>query len=545
MHKRPRGICTDTVLGPAVGNTLESFGTKDATRTRGNGHVTGRLCRAGAALLGTALLLYGCAGTGSAYDERPERLANAAPTAQEIEISLAKEEEALPEVTPVEAPPREARTRARENPPPVPQAVSNPSPVIDESMDIPTEDLHGYPFPGTEELAPRVQAPEPGPADSTEAPKPVALPPAVEEALPATAPQHEPSVMAAALAPGTVDIHADYAPMGPYRIGAGDQLEFQSFNDETINREVTVRYDGYISLPLVADLPVGDLTRAEAERLAREAYAAVFRDPQISLLVREATSKTFTVVGDVERPGRYPYTQAITLIDAISEAGSLRARNTNSSVGGYVGITGQLTKAFIIRNVNGDRTVITYDLRGLGSPGAHSSQAPVYYGDLVYIPEGVNLVYLLGESRNPVIIELTEGMTILQLLALSGGFDASTGRLRGMVLMRQMDDDTTRVMKVNVRAMLKKGTDLPLNPGDILYLPRKRLVRLEEFVRRFTGSISPVLNLYTSAVNAWYAEDIAQISATTARTNNTLRVLGELEQFGASTSNLVGLYGNL
>ena len=210
-------------------------------------------------------------------------------------------------------------------------------------------------------------------------------------------------------------------------------LEFQSFDDESINREITVRYDGHISLPLIEDLMVADKTRDEAERMVREAYAKVFRKPQLSLIVRETGSKTFTVMGDVADAGRYPYQNKTRLIDAISMAGGLRDRSTSSSVGGFVGITGQLTKAFVIRRINGHREVLEYDLRSLGAPGAHSSEAPIYYGDIVYVPEGVNLVYVLGESRNPVIIELTEGMTLLQLLALSGGFEASTARLRSVV----------------------------------------------------------------------------------------------------------------
>ena len=284
-------------------------------------------------------------------------------------------------------------------------------------------------------------------------------------------------------------------------------------------------------------------TREEAEQAIREAYFRVFRDPQISLLVRETGSKTFTVVGDIQTPGIYPYTQATRLIEAISVAGGLRNRNSSSSVGGFVGITGQLTKAFVIRHTGGERQVAQYDLRGLGNPGAHAADVPILPGDLIYLPEGVNLVYLLGESRNPIIVELTEGMTMLQLLSMSGGFNSSTARLRGVVLMRQVDDENTQIMTVNVRHILKTGRDVVLQPGDIIYLPQKKLVRLEEFIRRFTGSVSPVLQLYTSAVDAYYAKDIVDNLLESPPENNTLRVLNELEQFGTSTQNIVDLFG--
>lgn len=330
---------------------------------------------------------------------------------------------------------------------------------------------------------------------------------------------------------------------GGYLLGAGDKVEFQSFNDEKISREeLVIRFDGFLSLPLIPDVQVANLTRAEAEARIRDEYRNIFRDPQIALIVREATSKNFTIVGDIEKPGVYPYTQATSLIEAISLAGGLRRRSSSSSVGGFVGVTGQLTKSFIVRNINGQREVLQYDLRGLGKSGAHDSQVPIQYGDLIYVPEGVNLVYLLGESRNPVIVELTEGMKLLQLLSLSGGFDASTARLNGVVLMRQTDENNTRVLKLNVKEILRTGKDIELVPGDIVYIPRKRLIALQEFVQRFTGTISPVLDLYTSAVDAYYAVDLQRALLDDGGASRTLETLQDLEDFGSSTANIVDLF---
>ena len=342
--------------------------------------------------------------------------------------------------------------------------------------------------------------------------------------------------------PMTVDMHVVDAASEDYLIGAGDLLEFLSFDDETLNREVTVRYDGHISLPLIPDQNVGSINRATAEENLRAAYARVFRDPQLSLIVKEPTSKTFLVMGDVATPGRIPYTRSTSLVEAITLAGGLRQRNTSSSTGGFIGITGQLTKAFVVRHVNGQREVYEYDLRHMGQSGAHASEAQVYFGDVIYVPEGVNLVYLLGESRNPVIVELTEGMTMLQLLALSGGFDTSTAKLSSVVLLRQINKEETKVMHMNVRQMLKTGRDFPLQPGDILYIPRKTLVRLEEFVTRVTGTMLPVLDLYLSAVDAYYARDIIKQNLDAGKESNTLRVLNDIESFGSSTSNILDLY---
>jgi len=297
-----------------------------------------------------------------------------------------------------------------------------------------------------------------------------------------------------------------------YVIDSGDILEFIAFDDEDLNREVTVRYDGYVSLPRVPDVKVAGMTRLAAQEAIRQAYSQIYREPEISLSIITPASKAYVVTGDVQTPGRYPFERTLSLWDAINQAGGLRQRNTSSgSGGGFVGITGQITKAFIIRRVEGERKVFAFDMRGLGKQGDYQGDTPITYGDVVYVPEGVNLVYLLGESRAPVIVELTEGMTLLQMLALSGGFNASTAKIGNVVLLRQAEEGKTDLLKIDLRAILKnKAADLPLQPGDVVYIPQKTLVRLQEFIDRSVGSLSQILGLYTQAVDARYALDLSR-----------------------------------
>lgn len=330
------------------------------------------------------------------------------------------------------------------------------------------------------------------------------------------------------------------ASTGDYRLGAGDRLEFVCFNDPLLSREeVFVLFDGTLMLPLIDNVNVLNLTRAEAEEKVQTAYRSVFKNPRVSLMVREVLSKSFTVVGDIQDPGMYPYQQPIRLIDAISLAGGLRDRSSGSSTtGGLIGITGQLVKAFVIRRVDGERQVLDYDLRNLGKPGAHASEAPVYPGDLIYIPEGVNLVYMLSDVDSRVV-ELTQGMTLLQMLSLAGSFQESTQRLNSVVLMRETDGVYSDVMKINVRQMLHNPRlDIVLNPGDIIYVPRRRLVRLEEFVGRFTGSISPVLGMYNEYIDARYSK---RISEQLLQEDNSL--LDTIGAIGSTSQQLINIIG--
>lgn len=362
----------------------------------------------------------------------------------------------------------------------IPQSKPNSDKRIEESMSIPTEMLHGF--------------------SMDDAQRQVA----------------EKIALLVGATDGQTGPHPSEAGFGEYRIGAGDILEFTLFNDPepiapgatSAGRLITVRYDGFISLPRISDIKIEGMTRTEAEEAIERAYGVIYRNPELSLTVVTPDSKAYSVTGDVQIPGRYAYTRETSLWDAISLAGGLRLRNTSGGTD-FVAITGQISKAFVIRRVNGERSVLSYDLRGFGSPGAWEGDAEIYYGDIVYVPEGVSLVYLLGENRSPVIVELTEGMTLLQMLSLSGGFNSSTAKLNNVILLRQVDDETTDIHRINLRQVLKnKEEDMLLQPGDIVYIPQKTMVRLSEFVLRFTSSISPLLDMYTLGVDALFAYDL-------------------------------------
>ena len=290
-----------------------------------------------------------------------------------------------------------------------------------------------------------------------------------------------------------------------FRIGAGDVLNLHSLNDPSLDGPAVVRYDGNISLPQIQDVQVMGLTREEATALVREQYATIFGDPQMSLVVESVNSRSFTVMGSVASPGQYPYTRAMTLLDAIMAAGGLRVFSPGGDA--FISSQGQLVAAFIIRHIDGERVVKEYDLRNISDSGGHVGDTPVLPGDLVYVPDSVNLIYVIGEVGTPSVIPMTAGMTLLQLFAYTGGFIEETGRIRHVILLREADPETTRISLINVRQIFKTGGDVWLQPGDIIYVPQRRLYRLATFVEQLTGSIDPILTMYRNYWEAYYAQD--------------------------------------
>jgi polysaccharide export outer membrane protein len=322
-------------------------------------------------------------------------------------------------------------------------------------------------------------------------------------------------------------------PETEYTIGPGDVLSFQSFDDPSLSREsLVVLYDGTLSLPLISDIEVIGLTRDELEETIRAAYAdGVFKEPQLTVSVRTAASKYYYVLGDVLNANRYPYDHPLSVLAAINIAGGLRTSNRTDNQA-VAASPGTLTKAFIIRDQRGQRQVIELDLSALTDRGPHPSETLVLPGDFVYIPEGVNLVYVLGEVRNPNVFQLAEGQTLTQTLTRAGGPVESTGKLRNVILMRELDETHREVLVIDWKEVIKTGNDFPLQPGDVVYVPRKGLVRLEEFVGRVTGPISQVLGLYTQFYDAYYAEERNRILVQDTGPGDAVGILQNVRNFG-------------
>jgi len=108
-----------------------------------------------------------------------------------------------------------------------------------------------------------------------------------------------------------------------YVIGQGDVLEVFVWRNEQLSRQVTVRPDGKISLPLIQDLHAEGLTVLQLkERITRE-FKQYIQNPTVTVIVSQIKSYKINVLGKVASPGVYPITTKTTLLEAISMAGGL------------------------------------------------------------------------------------------------------------------------------------------------------------------------------------------------------------------------------
>ncbi len=177
--------------------------------------------------------------------------------------------------------------------------------------------------------AARAQTPVPRAAISAFTPAPVSSPP---PAAPA----------AAAPAAG---VSASYV------LSPNDQVQVEVYQEDDLRTAPVISQEGTISFPLIGVVKIGGLTQVQArDRIADLLRARFLVNPQVSVTVVHFSSKRFTILGQVNRPGPYeiPTQENINLLEAIAMAG------------GYTRI-GKASNVTIRRQVAGATKIFTVD----------------------------------------------------------------------------------------------------------------------------------------------------------------------------------------
>jgi polysaccharide export outer membrane protein len=108
-----------------------------------------------------------------------------------------------------------------------------------------------------------------------------------------------------------------------YVIGPMDILEIQVWKEPDFSRQVLVRPDGKITLPLVGDIPASGMNTMGLKALLSEKLENFVSNPEVTVIVLESRSKNFYIIGKINRPGTYPLNPNMTVLQAISVAGGL------------------------------------------------------------------------------------------------------------------------------------------------------------------------------------------------------------------------------
>jgi polysaccharide export outer membrane protein len=116
---------------------------------------------------------------------------------------------------------------------------------------------------------------------------------------------------------------ADVQP-NSFIIGVEDVLNINVWKEPEISRAVPVRPDGMITLPLIGEIKAKGLTPIQLQDQITASLKKFMSDPQVTVIIVEVRSLTFNVVGQVLKPGYYPLTRRMTVLDAIALSGGFQ-----------------------------------------------------------------------------------------------------------------------------------------------------------------------------------------------------------------------------
>ncbi len=114
-------------------------------------------------------------------------------------------------------------------------------------------------------------------------------------------------------------------PPGPpaegFVLGPEDVIEVVVWKNPDLSRQVVIRPDGKVSLPLIGDVPASGLTADQLAGDIAQRFKAYKENPSVSVNVVEVNSYYVFVVGEVNTPGKLPLKSYTTILQALSLAG--------------------------------------------------------------------------------------------------------------------------------------------------------------------------------------------------------------------------------
>ncbi len=159
-----------------------------------------------------------------------------------------------------------------------------------------------------------------------------------------------------------------------YIIGPQDLVAINIWREPEISRVVPVRPDGKISLPLIGEIRASGLTPRMLQSRITTELTAYLHKPEVTVIIQEANSHKFNIIGEVQRPGSYTLSKTMTVLDAIAAAGGFRD-------------FAKVRKIYVLRAMtNGTRKRIPFDYKEAVKGNNSSQEIELQPGDTVVVP---------------------------------------------------------------------------------------------------------------------------------------------------------------
>jgi polysaccharide export outer membrane protein len=216
---------------------------------------------------------------------------------------------------------------------------------------------------------------------------------------------------------------------GDYKLGSGDTIRIQVFQNPDLTLETRVNESGIVTYPLIGAVKIGGLGIGNAEhKIASSLKDGGFvKEPQVNITLLQVRGNQVSVLGQVNRPGRFPL-----------ETFNTRVSEMLATAGGIAPSGADIVIVQGVREGKPYRREI--DVASIYLDNHANDDIIVNGGDTLYVHRAP-MFYIYGEVQRPGSYRVERGMTIQQALAQGGGptLRGSESRLR---LHRRSDGKT-------------------------------------------------------------------------------------------------------
>jgi len=281
-----------------------------------------------------------------------------------------------------------------------------------------------------------------------------------------------------------------------YTIGPQDVLKIEVWDNPDLSREVTVSLTNTISFPLIGEMKVDGYTAEQLQEVIRSRLADGYLvSPQVTVTVKEYNSKKVYVLGEVNKPGYYPFSKVTTMVEIISMAGgltpdagqeayilrspekidpnSIKEIISQGQGEGKIGLLsgkGTTSEKGTISEKDSTREkspagdalaksrVITLTLNDFNQ--GTNLNFELQNNDTLYIPKA-KFFYVIGEVKAPGRFKMEKEINVLQTISMAGGLTPKASEKK-VKIIRTIDGKEQEIKA--------KMTDLVL-PDDIIRVP--------------------------------------------------------------------------
>ncbi|MDB5799928.1 MAG: epsE [Rhodocyclales bacterium] len=232
-----------------------------------------------------------------------------------------------------------------------------------------------------------------------------------------------------------------------YKLAPGDVVHVQVYQNPDLTTDTRISENGRISFPLLGGVQLGGLTVPQAEALLSRQLAdgRFVIKPQVIVLLQEIRGNQVAVLGQVNKPGRYPLeTTEMRVADMLALAGGIGEKGADTVI-----VTG-------MRNGKPFRKEI--DLAAMYNGGDMTNEVVLAGGDAIFVNRAP-VFYIYGEVQRPGIYRLDRDMMVMQGVAAGGG-STPRGTLKGIRINRRNASGKMAVVEPKM--------DEVLQPNDVI-----------------------------------------------------------------------------